>query len=86
MITNDELDSLGEPEVQHRLDRGDWCDTEEVLVVQAWLRRAAKERKFREQCERASVSSALDARRLALMGNAIALGALVIAVIALARS
>jgi len=85
MITNEELDALGESEVQHRLDRGDWCDQEELLLVRAWLRTAAKDRKFQERCVRASVSSALDAKRLAIAGNLIALAALVVAIIALVR-
>ena len=86
MITNEELDSLGEAEVEHQLARGDWCDETELLIVKSWLRRAERKRKFQEKCERASVSSALDAKRLAILSTLVSLGALVVAIIALVKA
>jgi hypothetical protein len=86
MVTDAELECLGETEVKLRRDRGDWIDKTELRVVDSWLTQVAKEQKFREACERASRSAALDARRLAILSNVIAIGALVVSIIALIRS
>ena len=85
MITSDDLDELSQAEVQNRRDRGDWIDKAELRVVDSWLRKAAREQKFQEACERASHSAALDARRLAILGNCIAVVALLVAIVALVR-
>lgn len=85
MITDDELDELGAAEVQNRLDRGDWIDASEIRTVNSWLRKAKKEQEYLRKCECAIVSSAFDAKRLSILANVIALLALVVSVISLAR-
>lgn len=85
MVTDEDLDELGMPEVQHRRDRGDWIDATELKTVDSWLHRARKEKRFREACERASKAAALDAKRFAILSNLIAALALVVSVAALIR-
>lgn len=77
----DDLDDLGYAEVRHRLDRGDYLDPPELKSVKKWLRRQEKEREFIVACERASISSALEAGRTARRANCIALSALLISAI-----
>ena len=86
MITDEELDELGLAEVQHRFDRGDWADTDEICRVSCWLKKAKNQEQFLKKCERASVSSALDTRRLAVLANVVALLALIVAVISLVKT
>lgn len=86
MITDEELDELGLAEVQHRFDRGDWADTDEIRSVSYWLGRTKKQEEFLKKCQRASVSSALDTKRLAILANIIALLALIVSVISLVKA
>jgi hypothetical protein len=77
----DDLDDLGYAEVRHRFDRGDYFDPSELKVVKTWLRRQEKEQEFIAACERASISSALEAGRAARRANLIAFLALLISTI-----
>jgi len=77
----DDLDDLGYAEVQHRFDRGDYIDPSELKVVKKWLRRQEKEQEFIAACERASISSAFEARGSARRANLIAFLALLISAI-----
>lgn len=86
MITDEELDELGLPEVQHRFDRGDWADKDEIRKVSFWLKKAKRQEEFLRECERANVSSALDARRLAILANVVAVLALIVSVISLVKA
>lgn len=83
MITDEELDELGSAKVQHCFDRGDWVDKDEVRRVRYWLGKAKKQEEFLEKCQRASISSALDTKRLAILANVVALLALIVSVISL---
>lgn len=83
MVTDEELDGLGLEKVQHQLDRGDWADADEIRKVKSWLTKAKRQREFLKKCERASVSSALDAKRRATWANVIAILALVVSVASL---
>ncbi len=80
-MTDTELDEIGDTEVRHRFDRGDYHDPEEVKTVKKWLRAKDKERDFLAACERASISSALEASRAARRANLIAFLALIISAI-----
>ena len=81
LMSEKDLDELGDAEVQHRLDRGDFHDSAELAVVTRWLNDAAKERTFLAACQRASTSSALDAGTQARRANWIAAVALAISAI-----
>lgn len=85
MITDDELDVLGFDEVKNRLDRGDWIDQVEIIAVNSWLKKAKNQQDFLQKCKRASMSSALDTKRLAIFANVIAALALVVSIIALVK-
>jgi hypothetical protein len=80
-MTNDDLDDIEYEEVRHRFDRGDYHDPTELIDVKKWLRRQEKEQKFIAACERASISSALEAGRAARSANLVAFLALLISVI-----
>ncbi len=80
-MTNDDLDDLGYEKVQHSFDRGDYLDSTELKTVKKWLHSKEKEHKFLAACERASISSALEAKRAARQANLVAFLALVISVI-----
>ncbi len=80
-MTNDDLDELGYEEVRHCFDRGDYYDLTELKAVEKWLRGREKEHQFIAACERASVSSALDAKRSARWAILVAFLALVISAI-----
>ncbi|MCP5205496.1 MAG: hypothetical protein H6992_15160 [Pseudomonadales bacterium] len=80
-MTDNDLEEIGCAEVQHRLDRGDYCDHAELKTVTKWLKAKDKEREFRATCERASISSALVANRAARRANIIAFLALVISAV-----
>ena len=69
MITDSELDKIGEDEVRHRFDRGDYYDPSEVSVVTRWLSRKDEEHRFDEACERANKSAALDSKQAAHRAN-----------------
>ena len=86
MVTDEELDELGLTEVQHRFDRGDWAETDEIRSVSSWLGKAKKQEEFLKKCQRASVSSALDTKRLAILANVVALLALIVSVISLGKA
>lgn len=80
-MTLSELEELGEAEVRHRFERGDYCDRSEVSSIKRWLKRKEKEREFLAACERANISSALFASRSARRANLIATAAVIIAAI-----
>jgi hypothetical protein len=80
-MTDIELEDVGDTEVRHRFDRGDYRDPEEVKRVKKWLRAKDKERDFLAACERASMLSALEASRAARRANLIAFLALIISAI-----
>jgi hypothetical protein len=82
MFTDSELDEIGEEKVRNRLNRGDFCDPSEVLVVKRWLSHKDKERDFISRCERASLSSALNANNNARTANKIAIIAALFALLA----
>ena len=86
MITNAELDKLGEAEIQLRFGRGDWVDTNEIRIVQGWLRKAHRELRFIQACERARKTYALRTIRLSTIGAAIALLSLLVSIIVLVRT
>jgi len=86
MITNVELDELGEVEVRHRFVLGDWVDESEIRTIQRWLRKAEKEHLFLQKCERASKAHALRTIRLSYISALIALLSFIVATIALART
>lgn len=80
-MTDSELEEIGEAEIRHRIERGDYHAPSESLAVKKWLRGKDKEREFFAACQRASISSALDASRAARRANLIAIAAFVIAAI-----
>jgi len=77
-----DFDVLGYEEVKKRFDRGDFIDASEVNAVKKWLRQEEKERNFYLACQRASISSALDASHAARRANLIAWIALFFSAIA----
>lgn len=81
-VTTSDLDALGEAEVRHRLERGDYHDPVEISAVSKWLKKAEKERLFLAECERASRSSALVAEKSAKRANFLAWAALIVSIIA----
>lgn len=80
-MTDAELEEIGEAEIRHRVERGDYHAPAELSTVTKWLQRKDKEHDFLAACKRASVSSALDASRAARRANFIAIVAVVIAAI-----
>lgn len=86
MIKNEELDVLGEAVVQHRLDRGDYCDQGEIFLSNHGCGTLQRNVCFLTDCERAGVSSARDAKLLAILGNLIALSALIVSIFALIKA
>jgi hypothetical protein len=79
-MTDSDLDEIGYDEVQHRLDRGDYCDPEELKVVMKWMQGKVREKEFLAACERASLSSAFVANNAARRATLIAFLALIISV------
>lgn len=73
-----ELEEIGNIKVQHRFNRGDYHDPDEVKTVKKWLLAKDKEREFLAACERASISSALEASRVARRAHLIAFTALIV--------
>lgn len=80
-MTNADLDDTGYAEIQHRFERGDYHDPVEFKAVKNWLRTQDKEREHLAACERASISSALEATRAAQRANLVAFLALVVSAI-----
>jgi hypothetical protein len=80
-MTDTDLDEIGYDEVRHRLNRGDYCDPEELKVVMKWLQGKVRERDFLADCERANLSSALVANNAARRATLIAFLALIISVL-----
>ncbi len=80
-MTDAELEEIGETEIRHRLERGDYHAPAELSAVKKWLQGKDKEREFLAACQRAGISSALDASRAARRANFIAIVAVVIAAI-----
>ena len=76
-MTDTDLDEVGYAKVLHSFERGDYNDPAKLKAVKKWLRVKDKERDFLAACERASVSSALEAARAARRANIIAFLALV---------
>ena len=80
-ITNTHFDEIGHAEVQQCFERGDYNDPKELRAVKKWSEAKNKECEFLVACERASISSALDANKAAQRANLIAVLALVISAI-----
>ena len=80
-MTEPDLEEMGEAEVRHRFERGDYHDPSDVSSVKRWLLAKDKERAFAAACQRASVSAALNASRAARRANGIAIGAVIIAAV-----
>ena len=76
------LNEIGEVEIRHRLDRGDYHDPVELTNISKWLRSKDDENRFLEACRKASVSAALDASRSSRHANYIAMIAVFLALIA----
>lgn len=64
-MTDAKLEEIGYAEVLHRFERGDYHDPAELKTVKRWMGGKDKERKFLADCERASISAALEANRAA---------------------
>lgn len=77
-MTDAELEEIGYAEVLHRFERGDYHDPAELKTVKRWMGGKDKERKFLADCERASISAALEANRAARRAGLIAFLALLI--------
>jgi hypothetical protein len=80
-MTDIEFEELGYAETQLRFERGDYCDPAELNSVKQWLQAKDKEQEFIAACQRASMSSALDANRTARLASLIAFFAFVVSVI-----
>lgn len=80
-MTDAELDEIGYADVLHRFERGDYHDPAELKTVKRWMGGKDKERKFLADCERASISAALEANRAARRAGLIAFLALLISIV-----
>jgi len=80
-MTEPEIEEIGEAEVRHRFERGDYHDPSDVSLVKRWLGSKDKEREVLAACQRASISASLDASRAARLANHIAIAAVIIAAI-----
>lgn len=78
---SDDLDVLGYETVRQKFQRGDYNDAKEVAAVKKWLRNEEKIQKLREECEAASISAALDAKRSGSRANILALCALLLSLV-----
>jgi hypothetical protein len=76
----DELEELEGDDLRHRLDRGDYIDPNIIKIVTRLLKKHEKERKFKESCEKASISAALKADKRSFIANIIAFLALLISI------
>lgn len=81
-MTDADLEEIGYAEIQHRFERGDYHEPDELKAVKKWLRAQVKERQLLAACERASISSALEAAQTARRANFIAILAVAISAIA----
>ncbi|MBK8525469.1 MAG: hypothetical protein IPL58_16420 [Betaproteobacteria bacterium] len=80
-MTDAELEEIGYAEVLHRFERGDYHDPAELKTVKRWIGDKDRERKFLADCERASISAALEANRAARRAGLMAFLALLISTI-----
>lgn len=77
-----EMESLGETEVRHRVERGDFVSYWETMRIKSWLRRKKRARDFESICKKAEMASAFRAWQEARRANTIATIAVIIAAIA----
>ena len=80
-MTDAELEAIGYAAARQRFERGDYCDPSELKYVKKWLHTKEKEQEFLAACQRASMSSALNADRAARRSSLIAILVLVISAI-----
>ncbi len=78
-----DLEDLDEAELRNRYDRGDYIDSAEIRRVKRLLKKFEKDRRFQENCERASVSAALNADKRARTSTYISLLALALSIASL---
>lgn len=76
-----DFEKMGYDEVRRRFDRGDYHDPNEKAFAEKWLKNQDNEKEFIKRCERASMSSSLDAKRAARQANLLSVVALVIAAV-----
>ncbi len=74
-----QLEELGSDEVRNRIARGDYVHPTELRAATNWLKAKDKDSDFLAECQRASISAALDATRLARRANYIAITAVMVA-------
>jgi hypothetical protein len=72
------LENLEESELRRRYDRGDYTDHEEIDLVEKLLNTHEKDRKFKEDCEKASFAAPLNAEKRSQRSSIIAVIALLI--------
>jgi hypothetical protein len=80
-MTDAELEEIGYAKVLQRFERGDYYDPAELKTVKKWMAGKDRERKFLADCERASISAALEANRAARRAGLMAFLALLISIV-----
>lgn len=78
------LEELDESELRRYYERGDYVVPSEMRLAKKLLNKFEKDQKFKESCENASISAALDASKNARISNVIAAIALVASIYSLA--